>query len=759
MKMYTGRLAQLVCGLITLGMSTVYAQTPDPTIFQPVQPPKQIQAVRATGPLTIDGRLDEDDWQGAPETAGFFQAQPEQGKTPTNDTRIRVLFDSKNIYIGAFCPDSLGRKALRVPDLRRDFDYFANDLVGVSFDPFRDQRNAQAFQTNPFGAQRDLLCADDALFDRDWDGFWKVRTTRTDSGWVAEMQLPWVTLRYPRPDSVAQSWGVNFVRISRRLNEQTYWSPVPRAYTVYRMTYAGLLTGLTPPPPSANIRVQPYVLYEYNRTLRNGATLNQNPRVTFGGELKWAITPQTVLDLTANTDFAQADADRQVQNLTRFSVFFPERRQFFLENASLFGVGQEGAIQPFFSRRIGLSDAGTPIPLDAGLRLVSRTLKQNVGALLVRQRATGLTPAASFAVGRFSRNYGEQNRIGGLLTARFDAERPGLDGPGLSGQRQPASTNLTASVDGFVRVNQSLSWSYMVSGSTGRDGAENGVSAVSQLSFTDNQWVGLYNQTLISQRYTPGAGFIYAPNLINTYFEGYRMLRPRWKPKGVRQVDPGATFAMYHRTSDGAFQQAELRTFPLYVIGVTGWVASAYVVPTWQRLDDGFAPLGIDVAAGRYYYTRYQLNFSSDPSKKISYTLFNQWGGYYNGRLRTHIASVRYSPVPQASFALDYTRNIANGLGVEQQSRVTELITPNVRLAVNPRLQLIGFYQKNTAINGRVGTRDVWNVRLAWEFQPLSFLYIVYNSNAQQQLQNNGLRPDLNRAEQVIGKLTYLKQF
>ncbi len=737
-----------LAGVFAALSGKLYGQ--DATIFQPVQPPKQIQAVRATTLLSINGRLDEADWQLAPVAMGFFQAQPEQGKTPANNTRIRVLFDDKNIYIGAFCPDSLGRKALRVPDLRRDFDYFANDLVGVSFDPFRDQRNAQAFQANPFGAQRDLLCTDDALFDRDWDGYWKVRTTRTDSGWVAEMQLPWATLRYPRPDSMAQSWGVNFVRISRRLNEQTYWSPVPRAFTVYRMTYAGLLTGLKPPPPSTNIRVQPYVLYEYNRTQRNGDVLTRIPRATLGGELKWALTPQTVLDLTANTDFAQADADRQVQNLTRFSVFFPERRQFFLENASLFGVGQEGAIQPFFSRRIGLSAAGTPIPLDAGLRLVSRTLKQNVGALLVRQRATDQTPAATFAVGRYSRNYGKQNRIGGLLTTRFD-ESSYSSSPAPN---QPAGTNLTASVDGFIRLSQALSWSYMLSGSTGREGTENGVSAVSQLAFSDNQWVGLYNQTLISERYTPGAGFIYAPNLVNTYFEVYRMLRPRWKPKGVRQVDPGATLSIYHRTSDRAFQQAELRIFPVYVIGVTGWVASAFVVPTWQQLDEGFAPLGIDVAPGRYTYTRYQLNFSSDPSKKFSYKLFNEWGGYYNGQLRSHVASVRYSPVPQASFALDYTRNITNELGTEAQSRVTELLTPNVRLAVNPRLQLIGFYQKNTAAQ-----RDVWNVRLAWEFQPLSFLYIVYNSDAQQQLQNNGLRPDLNRAEQVIGKLTYLKQF
>ena len=180
------------------------------------------------------------------------------------------------MYIGAFCPDSNGLKSIRVPDLRRDFDYFSNDLVGITFDPFRDQRNAQAFQTNPFGAQCDLLCLDDALFDRDWDGYWKVRTSRTAGGWYAEMQLPWVTLRYPKPDSTDQTWGVNFVRISRRLNEQTYWSPVPRAYTVYRMNYAGLLTGLRPPLPTANIRVQPLL-----DTLTELALLRQTPEGTY----------------------------------------------------------------------------------------------------------------------------------------------------------------------------------------------------------------------------------------------------------------------------------------------------------------------------------------------------------------------------------------------------------------------------------------------------------------------------------------------
>lgn len=199
--------------------------------------------------------------------------------------------------------------------------------MGLNLDPFLDKRNAIVFQTNPYGVQRDLLAFDDAFFDREWDGYWKVRTTRTDSGYVAEMQIPWATIRYPKGE--IQDWGIQFVRRSRRLGEQSSWSPYPRAYNPYRMPYAGLLKGIEPPAPSVNLRVQPYLLTNFNRQFENGKLVSEQFSPKIGGEIKWAITPHTVLDLTFNTDFAQADVDRQVQNLTRFSVLFPERRQFF----------------------------------------------------------------------------------------------------------------------------------------------------------------------------------------------------------------------------------------------------------------------------------------------------------------------------------------------------------------------------------------------------------------------------------------------
>jgi hypothetical protein len=741
--------------LLWVGLVPHCLNAQDIPIFPPISPPKEIRATEIRENLRIDGRLDEFDWQRAAIGSNFFQAQPEQGKPLTFDTQVRVLYNRKYLYVGAFCPDSAGRRGTRVPDLRRDFDFFSNDLFGLSLDPFLDKRNAQAFQTNPFSAQRDLLAFDDNFFDRDWDGYWKVRTTRTDSGWVAEIEIPWVTLRYPKPSTDSTLWGVNFVRIARRLNEQANWSPVPQAFTTYRMPYAGRLTGLKPPPPSVNIRVQPYVLTDYSRQLVNQETRNEKFTPKIGGDVKWAINPYTVLDLTANTDFAQADADRQVQNLTRFSVFFPERRQFFLENASLFGVGdaESQGVTPFFSRRIGLSspEAGSlPLPIDFGARLVSRTPQRSLGGLLVKQRGINGLGDTWFGVSRYSQNFGKENRVGGLLTVRHDLSRDSLR----------ASTNYTYSADAFFRITQSLSYYAMLSHASTRQ-ADNsstnesgGWSAVSQLTYRSNQGYAFLWGSLVTKSYDPGIGFVYGNDLLNLSTGGYRIFRPSWRPKWLRQLDPGAYFTRIVRASDGQFQQAEIETFPVYLVGVKGSVISAFVVPTWQQLDESFSPLGIIVGPGRYQYTRYRINYSSDQSARFSYAIFTEFGGYYNGSLSTLRGSIRYSPLAQVSMAFDYTRNTATGLGDTPQNRTTQLITPNVRLALNPRLQLIGFYQKNTAIQ-----RDVWNVRLAWEFQPLSFLYIVYNSNAQQQLNNALQRLDLNRQEQVIGKLTYLKQF
>src|SRR5215472_1656721 len=316
----------------------------------------------------------------------------------------------------------MGKKAIRATDFKRDFNNLAHDHLVVTFDGFNDNRNAMCFATNAYGVQRDYLSFDDLYFDIDWDGLWTVRTTRTDSGWFAEMAIPWQTLRYKKLGDSIQNWGFNVYRNRRQSNEGTALSLFPRVYTVSRMEYAGMLKNLQPPPPKSNIRIQPYFLTSFDHY--GGIDSAKKPNQTnakFGGDMKWAINPNNILDLTVNTDFAQADADIQVNNITQFSVFFPEKRQFFLENASLFspviqqaidGSGGFMHIQPFFSRTIGLDSAGNPIPIIAGGRFVSRSARQNFGAILMRQADASTLPATNFFVGRYLNNFGEQNRVG-----------------------------------------------------------------------------------------------------------------------------------------------------------------------------------------------------------------------------------------------------------------------------------------------------------------------------------------------------------
>ena len=330
-----------------------------------------VRAVRVTGEIRLDGHLDDAAWALAPAVTGFGQVEPDAGQPAgAFATVVRIVYDDRALYVGAVMRDSLGVAGLRVPDLRRDFDYFEHDLFGVTLDPFGDRRTAVAFQVNPAGVLRDLQARDGSAVNREWDGVWNARTAVSDSGWTAEITIPWATLRYPDAGAVdaagAVPWAVQFVRTARRAGMITGWGPWPRQQTPYHMQYAGTLTGLRPPPPRPNLRVQPYAL---TRGARAGdAPFADGLSADVGLDLKWVPSPSTVFDLTVNTDFAQVDADHQVVNLSRFSVFFPERRAFFLENAGVFDVGYS-QFTPFYSRRIGL-DQGLPVPLLGGARVV-----------------------------------------------------------------------------------------------------------------------------------------------------------------------------------------------------------------------------------------------------------------------------------------------------------------------------------------------------------------------------------------------------
>jgi hypothetical protein len=717
-------LLALVCGV------QAHAQS----VFPPPPTKRILHAERSISPVRIDGRLDEAAWQHAPVSNGFTEVDPVQGDSTIFHADLRIIFDDEYLYFSAFCHDTLGWSGVRVADLRRDFDYYSNDFIGIALDPFRDERNSQSFYTNPYGSQRDLLSFDDTFFDRDWDAFWRVRTSVTDSGWAAEFAIPWSTLRYrkqaskPLSDTSSKAastvWGVNFLRTVRRHYKFLGWSPWPRAYSLNRMSYAGVIEGLEPPPPSINLRLQPFVSVRAFDRAKQGEADVRGITWQPGGDAKWAVTPNTVMDVTINTDFAQADADRQVVNTSRFSVFFPERRQFFLESASIFNADNR-MFYPFFSRRIGLDDSGNPIPLDVGLRVVHRSAEESIGGLIVRQRASEATPTTWFGVGRYSANLsGGQNRVGAMVTLRQDEAFTPVGGTELA-----ARFNGVGVVDGFFRASEEWAFRGVASASLNRQGTSTpndlGIALYGSADFRSNIGYFSWEQVYVGKTYNPASGFVSRGDVVRTNPEFGFDLRPSWKPAFVRSFTPYVFAEMYHGSFDLQFQEGRVRASPFAISFMDGGSFEAMIALEWQRLTTSqaqdFKPLpDISIAPALYQTSYIALYYNSDFSAPYSGAVRASTGGYFDGELRTFGLTGRIAPVPHVVASLNYDLNDFHHVG--GVSRATHLASAELRLALDPRVQLTAFYQYNTAAE-----RGGLNARFSWEFEPLSFVFLVFN--------------------------------
>ncbi len=710
--------------------------------FPPPKTKREVKATRTSSTIKIDGKLNESAWQAAETISDFFRIEPRQGGKYKYRTEVKVLYDDKNLYIGAFCADSLGKDGVRVQDLRRDFVRGENDIFSIQLDPQNLKQYAVSFQTTPFGNQLDLQNFNDQVIDTDWNALWSVRTSQTSEGYYAEFAIPFKSLRYnATPEGKEVKWGITFSRLARREYEQTVFPAIPQSFSPYRMTYAANLTNLEIPEPSANIRVEPYTLYNYERSKADGNTTNRDD-FKLGGEVKWAVNPNAVLDFTFNTDFAQADVDRAVNNLERFNIFFPERRQFFLENSGLWAGGRQTSIRPFFSRRIGLQgnfNAATA-RIDAGTRFTLRDENKAIAGLYMHQAATENSSAANFMVGRYLKNYGRENNIGVMITHRLDEASGSLN---LNQQN-----NSTITIDGLLRPSSIWSINYLATVSIDHELNKAGFAGRIFAGRSANKSYWGWVTELTTSTYNPAMGFVRQRNVIRHNPGGYFILRPK-KLTWMRRWDPGFFADFYHDASDpGKFQQGSLYLFPIYVFFTDGSFFEYSLTPTWQNINFNFAPLGISITQDRYFYTRHAIRFNTDQSKKWSLNGRFEWGNFYNGKRENLSSGIRLVPDPHLAFTFDYGYNRLRALGEDNQNLETHLSTVGARLAVNPRLQLSSFYQYNT-----FDKQGRWNVRLSWEYQPLSFLYVVFNDRQIRGLDNPF------QEQQFIAKLTFLKQF
>ncbi|MDR7131239.1 hypothetical protein J2X69_003600 [Algoriphagus sp. 4150] len=718
-----------------------FAQSPQN--FAPPEHVLEIWVTKVNEKITVDGKLDEVSWSNAHVVNDFFRMEPRQGGTVKFPTEVKILFDETHLYIGAFCKDSLGKKGVRVQDLRRDFIVSENDRFSVQLDPQNLKRFNVSFQTTPYGNQLDLQVFDDSFRDSDWDALWKVRTSLVDSGYMVEMAIPFKSLRYDNPEGEEVSWGITLARLARREYEKTVFPAIPQAFSPDRMTYAAQLKGLELPPPSLNFRIQPYGLIQVEDIRNQNGEQTSRTQWKAGGEIKWAVSPSAVLDLTYNTDFAQADVDRAVNNLTRFNVYFPERRQFFLENSGVYAGADNGAIRPFFSRTIGLSNSqfnADPVPINGGIRYTDRNQKRTLAAMYVHQQGTDFQSPVSFSVLRYLKNYGKQNNIGVMLNQRFDERSAEL------GTDRQSNTTLT--VDGLIRPNDNWTIQYLASSSRENSYDSLGFAGSLFVGYTPNKWYLGWLSNMVDRKYQPGMGFVFGQNIIHHNPGGYFIWRPTkgWFSKWIRRADPGVFVNWYQTANTLQTQEISLEIFPVYIFTRSNGMITYTVIPSWQNFEFSFPILDQPVQAGRYQNIRHQFQYRTDQSRKLSANAIVRLGDYYNGDLNSFSLTGRFAPIPHASLEVNYEYNDFEKFGSELADFSTSLYSVGVRLAANPRLQLSGFYQYNNFDSqGRI------NLRGSWEFAPLSFLYVVFNES---RVQETTLRN-----QSTISKVSFLKQF
>lgn len=591
----------------------------------------------------IDGRVDEAVWQSAVAHTNFTQQDPSEGDPATERTEVRVLVGRDNLYISVICFDSDPSRII-ASQSRRDATLTDVDSIMVALDTFNDSQNAFIFGTNAVGIQYDGQVASEGqtsgvqsnagastgrggigAFNVNWDGDWDVKAQVTERGWEAEMMIPLQTLRYPT--GVDRTWGFNVMRNIRHKNEQVYLAPIPRGFDIYRVSMAAKLTGLNL-PGRRDLSVTPYALGSVNKDyIRLSDQLDRNADVGF--DLKWGVRPNLTFDATVNTDFAQVEADEEQVNLTRFDVFFPEKRTFFLENASTFQFGSPQAIDLFFSRRIGLSQTGQPIDILGGARLSGKLGRWNVGVLDVQTadahtpNGVPIAPSNNFGVVRMQREIGRSN-VGGLFVNRQASGSLAAD----------EDWNRTYGLDGNwqASTNQRISAFVARTDSPGPIGSDYAARAF--YNFTNDLWLVAGGYSQVGESFNPEVGFL--PR------RGYR--RPEMRvffqpqPKGIpwiRRIAPHMNYNSYYGL-DGALQTASAHLHALEIQPAQGGRFGWYMDYAADNPTRPFVVYSRDgqqvvIPVGEYEWWQQVYEFLHDPSAAVTGTVRYRLGNYYDG--------------------------------------------------------------------------------------------------------------------------------
>jgi len=661
--------------------------------------------------ITIDGIINESAWQNADVADDFFMVLPQDTGKANETSEIRMTYDDKNLYLAATfyttTPDSYS-----VESLRRDFSFGKNDNFLVFIDPFNNQTTGFSFGSNAAGAQWDGTMHSGGKVDLNWDSKWISKVKQNADNWVFEMAIPFKSIRYKKG---VTEWGINFSRLDLKSSEKSSWTPVPRQFPTASLAYTGTLVWDTAPPaPRSNLSLIPYVL---------GRSSTSHSRDDFeskiGGDVKIGLSSSLNLDLTINPDFSQVEVDRQVTNLDRYELFFPEKRQFFLENGDLFANFGYNTMRPFFSRRIGLG-----VPIQAGARMSGNlNEKLRLGLMDIQtnsQDNTGL-PNQNFAVLSLQHKVFSRSSIGMMLVNKQSFNYP-QDTDEYHELHTKYNRNIGLEYN-LASPNNLWTGKAFVFKSFSPNSTRNGLMQAAHIEFKNKHWNWRIQEESIGEHYSADVGFVPRNAYIKlSAFAGYSFLPKKGK---IASHGPKLNSSYFFNADMQRTDNINVLEYSVSFLNRSQF--SLGIIDEYVELLDPFDPTRSDKdlldANTTHHWNALKFGYYSKPQSLFTYAISSRIGGYYSKGDRLNITNelgYRFQPFINISSSISY-----NHISLPAPWNTTEfwLIGSKLDVTFTNKLFFVTLFQYNEQSN-----KFNLNSQIQWRYKPASNLYIVYDN-------------------------------
>ena len=689
---------------------------------------------KTTSPVIIDGIVDEEAWKNADVADDFFMVLPTDTGKANQHSEIRMTYDDKNLYLVATFYNNIPGPYF-VESLRRDFSFGKNDNFLLFIDPFNNQTTGFSFGSNAAGAQWDGTMNNGGSVDLNWDSKWISVVKQEKEKWVFEMAVPFKSIRYK--EGVTE-WGINFSRLDLKSSEKSSWTPIPRQFPTASLAYTGVLVWDAPPPSQGiNFSLIPYVLGAVNKSTDTESHTDYETKI--GGDVKFAVSSSLNLDLTINPDFSQVEVDRQITNLDRFELFFPEKRQFFLENADLFANYGYSTIRPFFSRRIGLD-----VPIHAGIRLSGNlSEKWRIGVMDMQtdnDDDIGL-PSQNFGVLSFQKKVFSRSSIGLMFVNKESINYP-EDTDEFHTIYPKYNRNLGLEYN-LASFNNLWTGKAFLFKSFSPDDLGNGITQAANIEYKSQKWNWGIQEESVGENYRAEVGFV--PR--NGYIKMSSFLGYLFYPKDSKILSHGPKWTSIYFFNESMERTDNLNLLQYFLNFRNRSSLRMTLIDEYVELLEPFDPTGSgkpELPAGsKHNWNAVRLNYESKPQSMFTYTIGGRIGGYYedgNWFSVTNELGYRFQPYVSLSSNISY-----NYISMPEPWNKTDfwLIGSEIDITFTNKLFFATLFQYNEQ-----SKNFNLNSRLQWRYKPASDLYLVYTNN---QL----LEPYTGRSWSLTLKLTY----